>query len=188
MVKDFNIKEAQILIFKKVSEKLSSKLPNKINFTADFNEQTLEDVYELQRTGKVPWDLPTKLQPFMGAITNYEHSISAVAYYGNKSKGYSCIGFFLGSFNEQNKAIELDYIAKRNDANHDLNRTFFPSTLDLITTYAQFLNQNKFDIKTIALIGALEYIVPYYKRYGFTYDNQYNHESENVLTLKLLTK
>ena len=185
-MKDFDLMSAQVFVFEQVGKEISTKLPKDINFTNNINEQTIQDLEKLNSEGKLGWNLPFKLAPFMNSISNYEHPVYSVIYYGDKQEGYSCIGFFLGCVNEEKNAIELNYIEKRNDAHDDLRHCFFASTNELLIAYASWLNLHEFNINTIALIDTLEYIKPHYQKYGYKIDKTYTQESIDVMTLKLL--
>lgn len=124
-MKDFDFLSAQAFVYEQVGIEISTKLPKNISFTNDLNEQSLRDLRKLNLTGKIGWDLQFKLSTFTESIDNYDHPVYGIVYYGNKQEGYSCIGFFLGSVNEDKHSIELNYIEKRKDAHKDLHHFFF---------------------------------------------------------------
>lgn len=129
--------QVQYLIFDRASQNISKRLPKTISFSNDINEQARTDIEKLKEERKIDWDFIFKLDsPFMEWVSNQQHPITAVIYYGEESERF-CIGYMLGSVNFDKAAIELNYIAKRHDAHNDLKYQFFPSTLEILFTYAQ---------------------------------------------------
>lgn len=167
------LEEVQQSFFAISATQSSIKLPETITLSAG-NEQSMKDIDELKQRGKVSWDLVLKSQTWKQAVSNVEHIIKCVAYYGSGVDGYYCVGYALGCINAEGTAIELNYIEKRNDASEDLRANFLNVIVEAWLMYGLYLNQiGETKINKFALIGPLPGLKKYYQEQGFEWFEDY---------------
>ncbi|MUK51101.1 hypothetical protein [Aliivibrio fischeri] len=176
MEQTLSLTAIQQQLFSVSSTRSSEELPLDIALdVVDENALALKDVLELKEKGLIAWDLHLKSQPFMGYLSNFDHLIQCVAYYGNAEKGRCCIGFALGCINPEGTAIELYYIEKRKDSGDDLCSKFLPIIVDAFSLYGLYLNSiDLAKINKFVIVGPLDSVVPYYKESGFEYVENYS--------------
>lgn len=187
MEEDLSRKGIQEVLFSASAVRSSDKFPLTVTLSA-VPEGSLahSDLTELKEKGLIAWDLPLKASQYMTPVSNFEHMLQCVVYYGNAEKGRSCIGFALGCINKENTAIELNFIEKRSDAGDDFKSKFLPIIVDAFTLYALYLNEREdANISKFVIMGPLEQVIPYYKTSGFIYQNDYNGSGADALYKEL---
>ncbi|WP_413113847.1 hypothetical protein [Thaumasiovibrio sp. DFM-14] len=169
-------------IFVAVAENASEFLPLNITLTAAVDDVTLGDVQDLQKQGLIAWDFFMKSSPWMGAVTNPEHIIKCVAYYGDAVSGYYCAGYAIGCISTDKTAVEINFIEKRKDASADLRYKFLPIIVDAFLAYGLYLTSEGFaEVDKFVLIGPVEGVKKYYKEQGFTLIEDYSNGTEAML-------
>ncbi|WP_153446900.1 hypothetical protein [Vibrio algicola] len=176
MNSELSLSEIQQAIFSMSAARSSDRFPLDIALeVANTNPLAMKDILELKGKGLISWDLSLKSQPFMDSVSNFDHMIECVVYYGNAEKGRCCIGFALGCVTEDKTAIELNFIEKRRDSGSELNSQFLLIIVDALSFYGLYLNNaGQANISKFVIVGPIEGIVPYYKTYGFEYVESYN--------------
>lgn len=179
------LEEVQQHLFTISAAQSSKKLPEIVTLSAG-DEQSMSDIDELKQRGKICWDLVLKSKTWKQAVSNVEHMIKCVAYYGNGVDGYYCVGYALGCVNAEGTAIELNYIEKRSDASSDLQSNFLNVIVEAWLLYGLYLNQSGItQINKFALIGPIPGIKKYYREQGFEWFEDYCGTNAMV---KFLTK
>ncbi|PMN12583.1 hypothetical protein [Vibrio lentus] len=164
----FTLEQLQSRAFHEASAKFNELLPSDICIGIG-DELALADIEVLKEKGLLFWDLAFKLQPFMECISNSNHKILTVVYYGDGVIGRYCAGYALGSINEERKTIELNYIEKRADASEDLRCMFLPAIYEAWVSYAYTLiDLYGYDIERFVLVGPVPGVRRYYLESGFT--------------------
>ncbi|MEZ9191590.1 hypothetical protein AB4133_20040 [Vibrio sp. 10N.286.52.F8] len=167
------LEEVQQSLFTISAEQSSQRLPETITLSSG-DDQSMKDIDDLKQRGKVSWDLVLKSQTWKQAVSNVDHMIKCVAYYGNGVDGYYCVGYALGCINAEGTAIELNYIEKRNDASLDLCGNFLSVIVEAWSLYGLYLNQTQqAKISEFALIGPLPGVKAYYQEKGFEWFENY---------------
>jgi hypothetical protein len=178
------LEEVQQNLFSISAIQSSKKLPQTITLSAG-DDQSMLDIDELKQKGKVCWDLVLKSKTWKQAVSNVEHMIKCVVYYGSGVDGYYCVGYALGCVNSEGTAIELNYIEKRNDASDDLKCNFLNIIVEAWLLYGLYLNQSgAANINKFALIGPLPGLRRYYHEQGFEWFEDYCGTSAMVKFLK----
>ncbi|EGA72365.1 hypothetical protein VISI1226_20525 [Vibrio sinaloensis DSM 21326] len=179
------VEEVQQRFFAISAANSSKKLPETITLSSG-DEQSMTDIEDLRQRGKISWDLALKSQPWKYAVSNVDHMIKCVAYYGNGVDGYYCVGYALGCINADGTAIELNYIEKRSDASLDLCGNFLNVIVEAWSLYGLYLNHTEqAKINKFALIGPLPGVKKYYQEKGFEWFEDYCGTNAMV---KFLTK
>lgn len=169
----YSLEDFQNKAFYEASSKFNELLPSNLCIGVG-DSLALQDIEELKGRGLLIWDLRFKLQPFMECISNFEHKLLTVVYYGDGVIGRYCAGYALGCVNEGRKAVELNFIEKRSDASEDLHNMFLPAIYEAWTTYVYALNDlYNYDIEKFVLIGPIEGVRKYYRDSGFTFVDDY---------------
>lgn len=181
-------KEVQQALFSASALRSNETLPLKLVLDSVTNGSlAYDDLSELQGKGLIVWDLAMKAAPYMTPVSNPNHIIECVAYYGTAENGRSCIGFALGCISEDGTAIELNFIEKRNDAGNDFKSKFLFIIVDAFSLYGLYLNEAEMaKITRFVLIGPLEHIVPYYKDSGFIHQQNYNGTGVDAMYMELI--
>jgi hypothetical protein len=168
--------ELQHCVFVEVAKRLNERnqMPLKVTL-GPMNETSQRDIDELKEKQLIGWDLSMKAHPLYPAVSNSEHVVTCIAYYGDAEKGYCCVGFALGSVNTQKQSIEIDFIEKRNDEFSDLNGKFLPLMVEAFTGYANILNQSyNFNINKFSLMNPVDNVLDYYNKLGFKIEEGYD--------------
>jgi len=172
---ELSLEESQELIFSNVGLEVSNRLPKNITLSAIPSERTLLDLQRLQDYGLITWDFNMKSSSWGTPVSNPEHMIKCVAYYGDGVDGYYCVGYAIGCINVENTTIEINFIEKRRNASEELKEKFLPIISDAFIAYRNFLNE--FDVEShitkIALVGPIPGVQKYYAEQGFDYVNDY---------------
>lgn len=174
--------EIQEKIFSLVAEETSKELPLNITLTSALEDATLKDIQSLKEQNLIIWDFSMKAQPCMTPVSNPEHMIKCVAYYGDAVNGYYCAGYALGSISVDNTTIEINFIEKRKDASTDLCSKFLPIIVDAFTTYGLYLNsEGVTEISKFALVGPVPGVKKYYQEQGFELVPDYSYGMEAMI-------
>lgn len=174
---EMSVEEIQEQIFSNVSLKISERLPKNITLTATPNERVLSDLNDLKDQGLIIWDFAMKAAPWGTPVSNLEHMIKCIAYYGDAVDGYYCVGYAIGCVDVKNRTMEINFIEKRNDASEDLKDQFLPVIFDAFMAYKSFLNEFDPDsfIDKVALVGPVPGVRKYYVEHGFEYISDYSY-------------
>lgn len=180
-------KNQQQMVFSRVAKNISNKLPKRLSLMAELNDQVKVDLNQLTDAGLLAWDLPFKAScSYMEAVSNYEHILTCVAYYGDDVDKYACVGYALGCVNIDQTAIEMNYIEKSREAHHDLAQQIFPVMVNAFYAYAKFLNVKKeADIKEFILVDPVENVISYYEKFGFELNDKHPEDNRKVMVLSL---
>lgn len=166
--------DIQDKIFTAVSDKFSTILPLNISLSAITNDRMEADVLALQEQRLIVWDFNMKTQPWGTPVSNPDHLIKLIAYYGDAVNGYYCVGYAIGCVNKDGNAIELDFIEKRSDASTDLAHQFLPLVIEAFSMYALFLNNaGATNITKFAIMSPIQVVRKYYSNEGFTLELDY---------------
>ncbi|CAM4044146.1 hypothetical protein [Vibrio neonatus] len=165
--------ELKIMAFSKACKEANRRLPDDISLALP-SGKTNEDIQNLKEKGLLCWDFNNLKQPFKTPVSNPEHQLSCIAYYGNTSNGYYCVGYVLGCVNKESTAIEINFIEKRSDAGVDLKSNFLPVIVDAFTAYGLLLNVlGQARINKLVLVGPVEGVRHYYESSGWQYSADY---------------
>ena len=168
------LQEIQEKLFSMSAMKSSEELPSNITLTAAPDEQVLRDVQDLQAKRLIVWDFDLKSQRWTTPVSNPEHMIKCVAYYGDGVLGYYCVGYAIGCITADGKAVEVDFIEKRCDASDDLRSKFLPIIVDAFALYGLYLNkQGVTSVEKFILVNPVPDKVGYYKKHGFELVDDY---------------
>ncbi|EKF9984709.1 hypothetical protein O1D80_002166 [Vibrio cholerae] len=163
----FSLEQFQDKAFHEASAKLNETLPSNICIGVG-NKLSIADIDELKKKGLLSWDLPLKLKPFMSTVSNEEHKLLTVVYYGDGVIGRYCAGYALGCVNHERSAVELNFIEKRSDASEDLYGMFLPAIYEAWTTYVYALNDIfGFSVDKFVIVGPIPGVKRYYTECGF---------------------
>lgn len=174
-MEESSLQDLQRDLFAYTAEKISEELPMNITLTAFPNDQAIRDLEELEGKRLLCWNFRMNSVKGMTPVSNPGHIVKCVAYYGNATKGYYCVGYAIGCVNGDNTALEVNLIEKRSDASHDLRNKFLPIIVDAFTAYALYLNHlGVAQIDTFALVGPIPGLLGYYKSKGFEHLKDYH--------------
>ncbi|MDW6019952.1 hypothetical protein SBW85_19795 [Vibrio plantisponsor] len=187
MAQELSLKQVQQTLFSASAVRSSEKLPLKIALDAvSDNSLAYNDLAELRDKGLIAWDLAMKANSCMTPVSNADHILQCVAYYGNAENGRSCIGFGLGCINNDGTAIELNLIEKRRDSGVDLKSKLLPIIVDAFSLYGLYLNNNGLaNISKFVIVGPIESVVPYYRESGFQYVENYLGSGVDAMYMNL---
>lgn len=174
--------EIQDKIFSAVAEQVSEFLPLNITLTAAIEDVALKDIQTLKEQNLLFWDFSMKAQPYMTPVSNPEHMIKCIAYYGDGVNGYYCAGYALGSISSDGTTIEVNFIEKRKDASTDLCSKFLPIIVDALAAYGLYLNSEGLaTITKFALVGPVPGVKAYYQEQGFELVPDYSYGMEAMI-------
>lgn len=178
--------EIQEQIFSLSGGMISQRFDKKLSLTI-ISDASRSDIDELIEKKLIKWDFNFKHLPYITPVSNSEHQVSLVAYYGDAECGYCCVGCVLGCVSEDQTAIEISLIEKRCDADSDLDSNFLSIAIDAFTTYALYLNKmHDFSISKFVLVGPVEGVKAYYQQKGFKLVCNYNNQQIEAMTLTLI--
>lgn len=182
------LEKVQAGIFSASSHKSSQSLSKQISLMAVPSKQAEDDLQELYEKQLLGWDFNMKVCPVFGFICNPAHVVKCVAYYGDEENGYKCIGYAIGSINEERGSIEIDYIEKRKDSPDELRSKFLPIVVDAYASYALYLNRKieNLQINEFAFINPVEDKLTFYQKRGFEIIK--NYSGDCVAAVKYLTR
>lgn len=157
-------------IFSRSSKNASKALEKEINLSVlEPNSKAMEDLTNLRNEEKIIWNVNFKTN--FPACSNPSHSVNCVAYYGDREINYYCLGYALGCVNEEEKAIEICFIEKRNDSSEELHCKFLPVIIDAYSTYALYLNElGESDIERFVLVSPVAGVIAYYRENCFIHE------------------
>ncbi|WP_146029932.1 hypothetical protein [Vibrio diazotrophicus] len=187
MAQELTRKQIQQTLFTASAVRSSEKLPLNVALDAvSDNSLAHNDLAELRDKGLIVWDLAMKANPCFTPVFNRDHILQCVAYYGNAEHGRSCIGFGLGCISSDGTAIELNFIEKRSDSGADLKSKFLSIIVDAFSLYGLYLNHNESgNISKFVIVGPIESVVPYYKKSGFQYVENYLGSGVDAMYMNL---
>ncbi|WP_077337800.1 hypothetical protein [Vibrio ruber] len=165
-----------------VAEQLSQQFPLNLSLTTMKEAVTEQDLQDLKKKGLITWDLTLKVGKTTTPVSNPEHMVVCVAYYGDGIDGYYCAGYALGCISKDNSSLEINFIEKRKDASTDLCYQFLPIMIEAFTAYGLYLNQeNMSSVDKIVLVGPIDGVKKYYKDQGFKLVSEYYKGEEAMI-------
>lgn len=138
-----SIEELQKLAFHFASKKINEqqRLEKQVTI-GHINQQVEADLDALKAQQLIVWDVSLKTGPCTTGTVNPDHIIKGAVYYGDAVAGRRCLGYFLGSYNPENKLIEIDYFEKRCDSIPCFKNAFIPITLTAIAFYSKVIEEH----------------------------------------------
>ncbi len=170
------LEKIQSTVFTASAHRSSESLPNDLQLHAVPNAQAKEDVQALLDAGKLTWNFNLKVMPFMATVSNLEHLVQCVAYYGcDDGKHHQCLGYAIGCINENIGAVEIAYIEKRKDSPEALRSKFLNIIVDAYSSYALYLNKliPEVNINKFVFVNPVEDKISFYRSRGYTITEQY---------------
>lgn len=182
------LEKIQGAIFSASSHRSSQMLPKEVSLMAVPSKDAEDDLQNLYERKLLGWDFNMKASPIFGFVGNPEHMIKCVVYYACEDHRYKCIGYAVGSINEERGSVEIDYIEKRKDAPDDLRSKFLPIIVDAYASYALYLNKSieGLQINEFAFINPLIDKFTFYQERGFEIVG--NYSGGCAAAVKYLTK
>lgn len=179
-----SLQEIQETMLALSAQHSSEALPGRFTLALGTNEAALEDVQALKDRKLITWDFSMKTHIAMTPVSNPEHMLSCVAYYGDAVLGFYCVGYAIGCISKDGTTIEIDFIEKRCDASDELRAKFLPLVIDAYATYGLYLNSKKVTtIDKIALISPVQGVIGYYKKQGYNYSEDYRGTTAMIMNL-----
>ncbi|KKA45139.1 hypothetical protein [Salinivibrio sp. KP-1] len=175
--------EIQDAIFGQVSEAHSDDFEKQITMCS-MHAETHDDLQRLVDQKKIQWVPSLKAGAATTGVSNPKHMVHSVIYYGTPSSGYACIGYTIGCLRHDKKAVEIDFLEKRNDAGNEWCHKFLPLIVDAYAAYALYLNNEELaNIEQIVFTGPVPGVRSYYTDLGMEWVDDYDSRNAFVMYL-----
>ncbi len=182
-MQEVNIVELQTSSYFYASKKLNESKQYPLQLTIGYMNQESElDLNELREKGLLVWDASLKGNQLTTGASNPEHMVKCVVYYGNAEFGHCCVGYAIGSYNNLEQCLEIDFIEKRCDGFEDLKHEFLPIIVSTLLFYASTLDRLMgLPVSKLAFVGPLPGALNSYERCGFEHIKNYRNGQDAMV-------